>query len=483
MATDPTTEPLAPAAPAPADPASAGSPARPAWLRVSRVVRPDTAPEALRPRRLVARLALGVLGAVVLVAVLGALAARQLAEREAVNDAATVAGVIAEAVVQPNLDAALMAGDADAVARFDETVRRSVDRDTVVRVKLWSPNDRVLYADEPQLVGRTFPLDAEQRAALADRRVVAEVSTLEAGENQFEEGDRLVEVYRPVWAPDGSTALFEIYVSYEPVAARTGQLWRGFAGVTASSLVLLVLIVTPLVLTLLRRLRGAEEQRLRLLERAVDASATERRRIAATLHDGPVQELAATSFTVAGAAATAAARGEDALARDLGSAAGAVRASIRSLRTLLVDLHPPSLSRSGVVAALADLAQSVRADGVTVRLDTDPEDRLALTDDAQRLVHRVAQECVRNAARHAGPAEVVLALHRTGPQAVTLEVTDDGAGFDPATVPADPPPGHLGLRMLADLASVPGAQLRVAAAPGAGSRWRLDLDGPLGVVA
>jgi two-component system NarL family sensor kinase len=478
--TDPTTD--RPPVQSPTGPAPAGDPPRPApaWVRVSRPVAEEAPEQAVRPRRVLLQLALGVVAAVVVVAVLGALAARQLAEREAVNDAATMAGVIAEAVVQPNLTEPLMAGDPDAVAAFDATVRRSLDPATVVRVKLWSPDGLVLYADEPQLVGRTFELAADQREALEGPTTVAEVSTLDASENAFEEGDRLVEVYRPVWALDGTPALFEIYVSYDPVSVRTSQLWRGFAGVTASSLVLLVLIVTPLVLHLVRRLRSAEAQRVRLLQHAVDASSAERRRIAATLHDGPVQELAATSFTVAGASATAAGRGDRALSRDLDAAASAVRASIRSLRTLLVELHPPSLSRSGVVVALADLAQSVRAADVVIRLDTDPEDELALGEDAQRLVHRVAQECLRNAVRHAGPCEVVVSLHRTGPQSVTLEVVDDGRGFDVAAVLEDPPPGHLGTQLLADVASVPDVLLRVASAPGSGTRWRLDLDGALG---
>ena len=277
--------------------------------------------------------------------------------------------------------------------------------------------------------------------------------------------------------------LFEIYASYDPVGDRTRQLWRGFAGVTASSLVLFVVIVSPIVWHLVRRVRRAEEQRIDLLQRAVDASSDERRRIAASLHDGPVQELAATSFTVAGASATASAHGQRALARDLDAAAAAVRSSIRSLRTLLVDIYPASLARSGVVTALHDLAQTIRRDDLVVRVDTADEDDLAMSPDAQRLVHRVAQECLRNAARHAGPATVTVSLHRDGPGAVILDVVDDGAGFDVEQVRVQPREGHLGLQLLADAASVPGALLQVSSAPGRGTHWRLVLDGELGAVS
>jgi len=510
VATDPTTDPSSPEQ-SPAAPSAPGdvsvladrlfTPARdadrdpdadrdadtdpvtPVWLTLGDPAGPTRDEPALRPRRVLGQLALGVVAALLVVGVLGTLAARQLAEREAVNDAATMAGVLAEAVVEPSLTDALVAGDPAAVAAFDEITHDRLLSESIVRVKLWSADGTVLYADESQLIGRTFPLSVEQRSALAEPATVADVSELDASENAFESADRAVEVYRPVWTPSGQVVLFEIYGSYDPVGARTTALWRGFAGVTASSLVLLVVIVSPIVWHLVRRLRRAEEQRIDLLQRAVDASSDERRRIAASLHDGPVQELAATSFTVAGASATAGAHGERALARDLDAAAAAVRSSIRALRTLLVDIYPASLARSGVVTALHDLAQTTRRDDLVVRVDTADEDDLAMNPDAQRLVHRVAQECLRNAAKHAGPATVTLSLHRDGPGTVILDVVDDGAGFDVEQVRTAPREGHLGLQLLADAASVPGALLQVSSVPGHGTHWRLVLDGELGAAS
>ena len=509
MATDPTTDPAtpegSPTAPAavgdvsvladellgPAAPESSGTdgvpdpdgPVTPSWVTLGEPGGPNSPEPVLSPRRVLVLLALGVVAALVVVGVLGTLAARQLAEREAVNDAASMAGVLAEAVVEPSLTDGLLTGDPAAIAAFDRVARDQLLSESIVRVKLWSSDGRVLYADESQLIGRTFPLSDEQRSALTQPATVADVSDLDESENAFESGERAVEVYRPVWTHDGQVALFEIYASYDPVGARTTQLWRGFAGVTASSLVLLVVIVAPIVWHLVRRLRRAEEQQIELLQRAVDASSDERRRIAASLHDGPVQELAATSFTVAGASATAGAHGQRALAKDLDAAAAAVRSSIRSLRTLLVDIYPASLARSGIVAALHDLAQTTRRDDLVVHVDTADEDDLALSTDAQRLVHRVSQECLRNAARHAGPATVTVSLHRDGPGTVTLDIVDDGAGFDVQQVRSAPRDGHLGLQLLADAASVPGALLQVSSAPGRGTHWRLVLDGELGATA
>jgi signal transduction histidine kinase len=426
----------------------------------------------LRPRRVLAQLVLGVVAVLVVVGVLGALAAQRLAEREAVNDAAAMANVLAEAVIQPAVSDELLAGSPEAVRAMDAIVRERVLGPSVVRVKLWSAQGRVLYADEPALVGRTFPLSPEQREVLAQPKTQAEVSDLSRAENEFESGDRLLEVYRPVWTPSGSEILFEVYAPYQSVGQRASQLARGFAGVTLSSLLLLVVLVAPLLWHLTQRLQRAQGQREALLERAVDASAEERRRIAATLHDGPVQELAATSFAVAGAAARAEAAQRPEVADDLHAAAAAVRTSIRTLRSLLVEIYPPSLASAGLAAALTDLAQSVRWPELQVRLDVAQADELGLSAEHERLVHRVAQECVRNAAKHAGPCTVAVSVQREN-NAVTLDVVDDGRGFDPETLEATPETGHFGLSLMRDAAADAGAVLQVASAPGHGTHWRL----------
>jgi two-component system NarL family sensor kinase len=456
---------------APTQPLRVGAQPLP-WTRLSR---PRTAlgpTTPVRPRRVLIRLGVGLVTVLLLVGLLGALAAGRLAEREAVNDAANTADVLAEAVVQPALTEALADGDPAAVRTFDALVRERVLGPAVVRVKIWSPDGTVVYADEPQLVGRSFPLDEDQRLALSDPQTRAEVSDLSASENEFESGGRLLEVYRPVWTPGGRELLFEVYSPYGPVEERSSEMWRGFAGVTVSSLLLVVILTAPILWRLLRRLGEDERLRAVLLQRAVDASDAERRRIAATLHDGPVQELVATTFAAEGAAASAAQRGEAGLADEMRLVASSVRGNIRVLRSLLVDIYPASLARAGLPQALADLGASLRGRQVEVVTDVDPS-LPPLAEEEERLVHRVAQECLRNAAAHAAPCTVrVTVTSEEG--AVVLHVVDDGPGFDPASL-ATPRDGHVGTRVLADLATELGADLDVASAPGAGTRWRLRI--------
>jgi two-component system, NarL family, sensor kinase len=334
-----------------------------------------------------------------------------------------------------------------------------------------------VYSDEPRLIGQRFDLDEEERGVFARPRTVAEVSDLDKPENRYERGrGRLLEAYRPVWTPSGTPLLFETYSPYTEVDRRAGQLWRGFAGVTISSLLLFAALLIPLIWQLLTRLRTAQAQRERLLERTVEASEDERRRIAGTLHDGVVQELAATSFTVAGAAARAEASGEAALAADLTTAAGTLRDTIGGLRTLLVDIYPPTLERAGILEVLRDLAGTLRARDIAVDLtlpDVDP----GLGPDGDRLLFRIAHECLENVRRHASATHVSLVLEHTA-EAVVLEIADDGVGFDAGAAMARPAEGHFGLRVLADVASQAGAELAVSSAPAAGCRWRLTVPRP-----
>jgi two-component system, NarL family, sensor kinase len=436
-----------------------------------------------------ARLVTAVVGVAVLVflgvAAAGVVTARRAAEREAVHDALSLTGTLADAVLEPALEDALLDPDpavsGPAVERLDAVVRRRLLSPTLIRVKIWSPSGRIVYSDEPRLIGDTFALDEEERAALERPATEAEISDLSRPENRFEDrsgdGDRakLLEVYRPVRTPGGATLLFETYSRYDAVVARSSQLWRAFAGITLSSMLLLLVAQAPLTWTLVSRVRKGQAEREAWLARAVSASDEERRTIAATLHDGVVQELAASAFLVAGAADRARSAGDDEAAARLDLAAGAVRAGIGGLRSLLVDIYPPALRTAGIAAALRDLAGPLRSRDLEVTV-TVPE-TVELAPATEELIFRVAQECLRNAARHADAGGVRLSLTVPEPEAgpVVLEIEDDGVGFDVAAMLAAPRAGHFGLRLLADQAAGAGADLMVRSAPGAGTRWRLEV--------
>jgi signal transduction histidine kinase len=233
-----------------------------------------------------------------------------------------------------------------------------------------------------------------------------------------------------------------------------------------------MLLLLPVLWHLLRRLHVGQAQREALLERAVQASADERRRIAATLHDGVVQDLVGASWAVSGAAGQVEAHGLPEVAAGVGAAAQTVRASIGGLRSLLADIYPPSLNAIGLEAALRDLVATLRSRDVDVSLDCRYSRGDLLTKDRERLLFRIAQECLNNAVRHSAATTITITLAEDD-GVLVLDVVDDGLGFDAETLVTEPKERHFGLRLMADAARQGDAELWLASAPGAGTHWRL----------
>jgi len=190
-----------------------------------------------------------------------------------------------------------------------------------------------------------------------------------------------------------------------------------------------------------------------------------------------VQDLAGTAFVLAGAASSAERAGQGTLVTSLNRASEAVRSSIGGLRSLLVEIYPPSLSATGLDAVLLDLVEGPTTRGLDVQLELPEVSRTRLDRHGERLIFRVAQECLRNVARHAQASHVSVRLTDAGGSMV-LSVSDDGIGFDPEQVLHSRRPDQYGLRLMVDAAREAGAVLRVRSAPGQGTCWELKVAAP-----
>jgi signal transduction histidine kinase len=413
--------------------------------------------------RVVLTFALAGLAAMAVIAVAGALVLRARGLDESIDRAKVVTRVTGEGIVAPRVTAGVLRGDPRALRRLDAVVHRDALHSPVVRIKLWTPGGRIVYSDQHALIGQRFPLGADEREILAHGGVAAESSDLQRPENRYERGDGdLLEVYLPIRTPSGRRLLFESYQRYSAVATGGERIVLTFAPVLIGGLLLLELFQLPLARSLVRRLRAGQAESERLLRTALEASDAERRRLAATLHDGAVQDLVGVSYTLSAAARDA----EPAQRQRLQDAAARTRTTIRDLRTLLVDLYPPNLERAGLPAALSDLAVNLEHHGLQATLDV--PDAAAIPTPAQALLYRIAQEALRNVVEHARASRVLVRVEVTGDVA-RLTVTDDGVGFDPAAVQAAPPQGHFGLRVLGDLAEEAGGSLVIHSEPGAGA--------------
>jgi signal transduction histidine kinase len=218
---------------------------------------------------------------------------------------------------------------------------------------------------------------------------------------------------------------------------------------------------------LYQQLREREEWRGELLRKVISAQEDERKRIARELHDETSQTLSALAIGLETALAKY--PSDVSRARLVDAKALTVR-TINELHRLIYDLRPSVLDDLGLVSAIRWYAErQLESRGISVRCEfTDTDARLA--PETETALFRVVQEAVTNIAKHAR-AETVLIQCAVRDGALTIEIEDDGQGFDPATLP--PPAARergLGLMGMRERVELLGGTLILDSAPGRGAR-------------
>ena len=424
--------------------------------------------------RAVARFTLASFAAIAVVVVGGYFALRQVAIDEAERDTEDRALADARLVETAGLSDETLKGKPGAIRRLDDLVLAQVLTDEVVRVKLWSRDGTILYSDEPALIGETFSLGEEELALFETGGADAELSDLDEPENRYERPhEKLLEAHTPVRTPNGTQLLFEIYERYDSVSDNAEELLSAMAPPLLGGLLVVLLLQVPLAWTMARGLQRGHAERERLLAGASEASSLERRRIAADLHDGVVQDLAGVAFGLAPLTEAARRRGDEAEAEALREAVAALQQGVRDLRTLLVEIHPPNLETAGLEVALSDLLSPLRAAGIETALDVD-EAAAEPGGESDVLVYRVAREAIRNAQAHGDPESVRVELTRRD-GTTRLVVADDGSGFAAADRARSEQTGHLGLKLVEDIVAQAMGTLSVDSAPGKGTTVVLEV--------
>ena len=426
-----------------------------------------------------AHFALSGMALLIVAGTIGAVALRHVARDEALRDARALTVALGRAVIRDHVTSGVLAGDPAALAALDRAVRGRVLGDPIVRVKVWTPDGRIVYSDARALIGKRFTLPEDLREALSAGVASADVSDLNRPENRFERsGGRLVEVYLPLEVAGGRRVLLEAYHPAGSIDAAGHRIWRSVLPVLLALLGALALAQLPLAWFLARRVRADAQERELLTRAGEEALESERRRIAAELHDGVVQDLAGVAYELQAAAdrvavGTGAGTAPDG---DLGSllrrGAGVCRGSMRALRALLVDLYPSERREQGLDAAVEALARPLRERGVDVAVDLSLQP--SLPSATSELVYRAVQEALRNVERHAAARTATVALHDDG-TAVTLLVEDDGRGMTGDNLREQQAAGHMGLALLADGVAARGGSLSIESEPGTGTRVHVSL--------
>ena len=234
--------------------------------------------------------------AATIVAIVAGARVRSTGTNEAIRDAREWATLLSGNIIAPQVNDAVLAGDAAALGKLDEVVSSVVKNGPIFRIKVWTADGRVVYSDDKSLIGKTFELAAPVKQSIATGAPFVDVTMADDAENQFEGApSRQLEVYMPFRLSDGRLMLYEHYQYYTVLSDGAAKVTAAFSPLVLKSLIVLEVVQLPLAWWLARRVRAAQRQKEMLLRSALDASDNERRRIARDLHDGVVQDLAGRS--------------------------------------------------------------------------------------------------------------------------------------------------------------------------------------------
>lgn len=160
--------------------------------------------------------------------------------------------------------------------------------------------------------------------------------------------------------------------------------------------------------------------------------------------------------------------------------------SLRETRAMIAALQPSDLDGGSLVDALGRLAEAASGESegdLTVSMESEEaEDHAAdLPVAVEAVLLRVAQSAVANVCQHAGASRALITLS-VNPDAVRLDVVDDGSGFDVAavgvTLAERAEEGHIGLVTMRRRVEELGGTLEVESAVGSGTAIAVEVPLP-----
>jgi signal transduction histidine kinase len=202
--------------------------------------------------------------------------------------------------------------------------------------------------------------------------------------------------------------------------------------------------------------------------RIVTAQDAERRRIQRDLHDGVQQEIVVVAAKLA-MARQRLRRGDPGPDTLLAEVQHDVTGLLNQVREFAHAIHPPVLADQGLLEAIEARAARLPL-GVIIEADAGLRG-VHYPQNIETTAWYVLSEALTNVVKHAGARQVRVRLGRPGGR-LTLEVRDDGAGFDPSRT------GRHGLAGLADRVATVDGTLLVESVPGCGTTLRAEIPIP-----
>jgi nitrate/nitrite-specific signal transduction histidine kinase len=225
-----------------------------------------------------------------------------------------------------------------------------------------------------------------------------------------------------------------------------------------------------LIMQSLANQAGIALENARLYEEARQyAVLEERQRIARDLHDSVTQEIYGVTM-FAEAASRMLSEGQPAEAQEhLKELRLTAQEALGEMRLLIYELRPPVLQRVGLEGALRARLEAVEGrSGIETGIEVIGEEDLKV--HAQEGLYRIAREALNNALKHAHAKRLQVNITYEGSN-VTIEIADDGVGFNPSSLDEE---GGMGIRGMRERAEELDASIAIDSEHGRGTRIKIE---------
>jgi len=214
-------------------------------------------------------------------------------------------------------------------------------------------------------------------------------------------------------------------------------------------------------------LRKEQGEVQRLLRRVISTSEDERLRLSLELHDGPVQSIVASQYSIEACRELIIRNQLDKAKSKLSNIPQLLAQSVDGLRRIICDLHPPVLEKAGLYSAVQDYLSNLERDGnIDCYLDMRGT-MTRLTPETERSIYYIAREAITNTRKHADASEIRV-LMEFKKDYLSVIVNDNGKGFDPAASAGSIDGKRIGLRSMQERARVINGSIVVDSKPGGG---------------
>lgn len=224
---------------------------------------------------------------------------------------------------------------------------------------------------------------------------------------------------------------------------------------------------------LYQSLKDRESRVSALLRFAIQAQEQERRRVAADIHDGFLQDLSAVFLKAENAKMQLVRDNVDAALSALSDIQEMIRDEVKAIRDFIFEVRPPSLDQIGLgptIKAMVDHVSGEHSlDGVFEQLGQ----ARRLPEAIEAIVYRTAQEAIRNVAKHAAARSFRVTLEQTETE-VILVVGDDGRGIDEPSPPSSTGglTRHFGIETMRERVELAGGRFQIGRASTSGTEVR-----------